>query len=85
MAKYSLEIKKSAAKELKIIPHKYRLLIIEKIQNLAKNPFPPQSQKLTDKDQYRLRIGKYRILYEVKKDKLVIVVIKIAHRKDAYK
>lgn len=85
MDKYSLLIKKSAAKELEEIPKKDRLLVIGKIQALAKDPRPPNSKKLSGDDKYRIRQGNYRILYEIDDDKIIVTVVKIGDRKDIYR
>lgn len=85
MGNYSLAFKKSVLKDMRSIPRKDQKILLKKIQLLASNPFPPQSQKLTAKEQYRLRWGHYRVLYTIKKKELIIVVVKIASRKDAYK
>ena len=84
MAKYSIQIKPSAQKELRSLEKKDRTILIEKIKKLTENPFPSQSQKLTSRNQYRLRSGKFRILYEIQKNILTITVVKVSHRKNAY-
>ena len=86
MASYRVEIKRSAAKELENIGGKKdRQRIAEKILELANEPRPVGVEKLTDKEQYRLRQGNYRILYEIHDDVLLVVVIRIADRKNAYR
>ncbi len=85
MAKYRIEVKVSAEKELRKIPKQYLTKIIEEIARLADNPFPYNSIKLSAQDKYRLRVGKYRILYSVQKRLLTVFVVKIAHRKSTYK
>ena len=85
MAKYKIEIKKSAAKELSNLPTKDLKIIIQKIQNLAEDPRPSGCKKLTADEKYRIRSGKYRILYIIKEDVLVIYIIKIGHRRDVYR
>ena len=84
MAKYKIEFKKSAVKELKPIPKKDLKIILSRIDDLADNPGPNGSVRLTSREQYRIRHGNYRILYSIEDDRLVIFVVKIAHRKDAY-
>ena len=84
MAKYRIEVKISAEKELRKIPKQYLTKIIEEIAGLADNPFPHNSIKLSAQEKYRLRIGKYRVLYSVQKKLLTVLVVKIAHRKSAY-
>jgi mRNA interferase RelE/StbE len=52
---------------------------------LAENPRPQGSQKLSGRDRYRIRQGVYRIVYSIEDDRLVVVVIKVGHRKDVYR
>ena len=85
MARYSIEIKKSAVKELSQIPKKDLVKIVKTINSLADNPRPRGSKKLSREEKYRIRYGKYRILYLIEDDVLVICVIKVAHRKDIYR
>ena len=86
MAKYNLRIKKSARKELESIATKTdRRRIIKRIQSLADNPRPPGALKLSGLERYRIRQGRYRILYTIEDTVLVIHVIKIGHRKDVYR
>ena len=85
MARYRIEVKKSAVKELSQIPKKDLVKIVKKINSLADNPRPKGSKKLSREEKYRMRYGKYGILYLIKDDLLVIYVIKVAHRKDIYR
>ena len=85
MARYRIEVKKSAVKELSQIPKKDLVKIVKKINSLADNPGPNGSKKLSREDKYRIRYGNYRILYLIKDDLLIICVIKVAHRKDIYR
>ncbi len=82
MAKYKIEFKKSTVKELYAIPKKDLKKIISKIEKLTDNPRPHGCIKLTDKEQYRIRQGNYRILYSIQDDRLIIYIVKISHRKD---
>lgn len=79
-----LELTRNAAKSLDKIPDKYAHLIIEHLQQLAKNPYPLGSRKLTGQDTYRLRVGVYRIIYW-RKNKDTLVVLRLKHRKDIYR
>ena len=85
MACYSVLIKPSAAKELEAIARKDRLWIITKIRSLADNPRSSGSEKLSGREQYRLRQGRYRIVYSVADPDHTVLVVKIAHRKDVYR
>lgn len=84
---YTVELTKQAAKSLRRLPADTRDSIIEKIEELAKDPFSPQLdvEKMQGRDGYRLRVGKWRIIYDLFKHQLQIVVIKIGDRKEVYK
>jgi len=84
MAKYKIEIKRSAVKEIKKLSSKDVGKILARISSLAENPRPKGCVKLSADEKYRIRVGVYRILYEIKDNLLVIIVVKVAHRKDVY-
>ncbi len=65
MASYKLLIKSSAAQELEALPRKDRSRIVAKIEGLAVNPRPAESEKLSGEEKYRLRQGDYRVLYSI--------------------
>ena len=86
VARYSLRIKKSARKELASIATKAdRRRIISRIESLATNPRPSGALKLSGRERYRIRQGRYRILYTIEDTVLIIHVIKIGDRKDVYR
>ncbi len=85
MASYSLQIKRSAVKEVEALPLKDRRRIVRKIQALARNPRPEGCEKLSGQDKYRLRQGDYRILYSVDDAAEAAVIVKIGHRRDVYR
>jgi mRNA interferase RelE/StbE len=86
VARYSLRIKKSARKELESIATRAdRQRIIKGIQSLADNPRPPGALKLSGRERYRIRQGRYRILYTIDDSVLVAHVIKIGDRKNVYR
>lgn len=85
MASYEIQLKRSAAKELEEVPHKDRVKIVAKIQALASNPRPIGSEKLTAGESYRIRHGNYRVLYEIDDTRIVITVIRVAHRREVYR
>ena len=85
MAKYKIEIKRSASKELNSLPNKEIKKIINSINQLIENPRPINSKKLSASERYRLRVGDYRILYEIEDLILIVYIIKIAHRRDVYR
>ncbi len=86
MARYRLFIKPSAVKEIEAIPTRQdRRRVVERIATLANDPRPPGCQKLSGTDKYRVRQGRYRILYAIRDDRLVVTVVRVAHRKAAYR
>jgi mRNA interferase RelE/StbE len=85
MEKYKIEVKKSAIKEIKNLPTSYLNKIVDKISKLAFNPRPEGCVKLSSEEKYRIRVGTYRVLYEVKNNLLIVVVVKVAHRKSVYR
>ena len=82
MASYSIEIKRSAARELAELPKQDRLRVIARIENLAHDPRPSGSEKLSGQERYRVRQGDYRILYEIHDHVLVVMVVRIGHRRE---
>jgi len=85
MAGYRIFFKVSVEKDLRKIPQEEIKKILQKIDLLAANPRPPGSEKLTGQERYRIRQGRYRILYSIEDNELTIWVVKISHRKDAYR
>lgn len=85
MERYRVEIKKSAGKELKKLPATDQERVVEEILKLSSDPRPPGSKKLSGEEKYRIRQGNYRILYEINDPIATLVVVRIAHRKEAYR
>ena len=86
MARYRLLIKPSAVKEIEAIPLKReRRRLVERIARLAENPRPVGVEKLSGQEKYRLRQGRYRILYAIEDQNLLVNVVKVGHRKDVYR
>jgi mRNA interferase RelE/StbE len=85
VANYRLLVKPSAVKEIEALTKQDRLRVVAKISSLARDPRPPGCEKLSGRDQYRLRQGDYRILYEIQDLELVVVVVKVGHRREVYR
>lgn len=85
MANYSLAFKKSVAKDLRNIPNKDVKRILKCIESLRENPRADGCIKLSGQERYRVRQSVYRIIYEIKDSELIVLVIKVAHRSNAYK
>ncbi len=85
MAKCSLDIKASAQKELDALDHAPFVRIDRKIMSLAGNPRPAGCKKLRGyKDQWRIRVGDYRVVYLLDDDKALVTIMRVAHRKEVY-
>ena len=84
-ATYSVLIKRSAEKEIARLPLVLRRRVIDRIAGLAEEPRPPGCAKLSGQDKYRLRQGAYRIVYTIDDDIVTVVVVRVAHRSDAYR
>lgn len=86
MEKYRVLIKPSAKKELLAVSNKKdRQRIVRRIEALAENPRPPGCEKLSGYDRYRLRQGRYRVVYEVRDNDVLVIVVKVGHRRDIYR
>ena len=87
MASYRVLIKPSAAQEIEAVdPKRDRQRIVAKVLALAEEPRPAGYEKLAgESDRYRIRVGRYRIVYSIADDELVVLVVRVAHRKDVYR
>jgi len=84
VANYKILIKPSAKNELEKLPKKDLQKIVVKIQDLSSEPRPIASEKLSGDDKYRIRQGNYRIVYLIEDEHLIVLVVKIGHRRDIY-
>lgn len=82
---YSIVVTDKAEKDLDDLPKDVALRIVSKLKQLAEDPLSIKSKKLTGSSFYRIRVGDYRVLYEIENEELIITVIKAGHRKDVYK
>lgn len=83
---YSVELTPRARRDLKALPTDVRLRLRPHIDALAENPRPHGVKKLAGEDGlYRIRVGMHRILYQVQDRILLVLVVKIAHRREAYR
>jgi mRNA interferase RelE/StbE len=85
MTNYKIVIKQSVAKDLRPIPNKDVKHILQRIEQLAQDPRPPGSEKLSGEEKYRVRQGNYRILYRIEDEILTVFIVKIGHRRDVYR
>ncbi|MEH6534617.1 MAG: type II toxin-antitoxin system RelE/ParE family toxin [Photobacterium frigidiphilum] len=85
MEKYRITFKKSVAKDFLSIPKQDVQRILKRIDSLAENPRAEGCTKLSGQENYRVRQGLYRIVYEIRDDVLVVNVVKVGHRSAVYK
>jgi len=83
---YRIEIKRSARKEMQTLPRREQRRIAAAIEALAEQPRPSGVRKIIGADDlYRLRVGDYRVVYQICDRKLIVIIIRVAHRKDIYR
>jgi mRNA interferase RelE/StbE len=87
VASYRVLIKPSAAKEIEAVGQKEdRQRIVTRIRSLARDPRPFGTEKLSGRgDLYRLRVGRYRVVYSVGDAELVVLIVRVGHRKNVYR
>lgn len=85
MGEYKVYFKKSVEKDLTAIPKKDLKNILQRIAMLAQDPRPAGHEKLTGQERYRIRQGRYRIVYSIQDEVLTVWIVKVGHRKDVYR
>ena len=81
--KYKIQIQRNAQKSLAKITEPFQSKIIDRIFNLQNDPYY-NSKKLVGRDAYRIRVGNYRVIYEINNTELIVLVVTIGHRRDIY-
>ena len=86
MASYQIEWKSSAYKELQKLPRPIIEKVVAAVADLSNEPYPQGVKKLVGSERsYRIRIGDYRVVYEVIENKLIVEIVRVRHRKDVYR
>ena len=86
MASYEIEIGRTAEKQLKNLSERDQLRVVRAGLALVEEPYPRGTRKLWGYDDvFRIRVGRFRVLYSVAENRLVILILKIGHRKDVYR
>ena len=85
MGKYKITFRKSVAQDLRRIPNKDLRRILATFDSLSSEPLPSGVERLSGQERYRVRQGNYRIIYEINDKEVVVVVVKVGHRKDVYR
>ena len=83
--KYTVLIERYAQKQIMKLDKKIIPVIKASIADLADNPRPYGYKKLKGEDAYRIRVGNYRVIYEIEDGKIIVTVVSVGHRKDIYK
>lgn len=83
---YLIEFSKKAEKQFLALPQSIQERLVPQIDALAENPRPPKVKKLVgEENQYRIRVGDYRIVYQIQDQLLLVLILKIGHRSDVYR
>ena len=84
--RYAIEFRPSSRKELTNLPQRDQVRVARTIDTLADNPRPQGTKKLEGANElYRLRVGDYRVIYQIQDAVLVVLVVRIGHRRDVYR
>jgi mRNA interferase RelE/StbE len=81
---YTIELSPAAERQLKALPTSLQKRLVQRLLTLETEPRPSGIKKL-DAEIYRLRVGDYRLIYQVQDQALLILVLKVGHRKDIYR
>ena len=82
---YKIEFSKSAHKELRKLPKAVSYRLTKAIYRLSDNPRRGQVRPMVGSKSWRLRVGSYRVIYDVYDDKVVVLILKVSHRRQAYR
>jgi len=82
---YNLRISRRAIKDIAGLPKEYARLVSQHIDGLQENPRPPGVKRLKETKDYSLRVGMYRILYDVDDESSTVTVYRVKHRREAYR
>jgi len=82
---HSTKYTQSAKKELNALSGDLQKRIVKAVKKLKDNPRPADCKKLKERDAYRVRVGDYRIIYEIYDNVFIVLVIKVAHRREVYR
>lgn len=86
MTHYRIEVSATAERQLRQLEKQYQVIILRAVQQLGETPFPRGCRKLSGyQDVFRIRVRNYRVIYSVDNENIVVVVLKVGHRKDVYR
>ncbi len=82
---YQVEFAPLARRQIRKLPRDIQGRILERVEGLATDPRPPGVKKLADdEDFYRIRVGDYRVVYQIHDRKLIVLIVKVGHRREVY-
>jgi mRNA interferase RelE/StbE len=83
---YTIQFKPLALRQLEKLPREAQKRLSAKIEALRDDPFPPRCKKMADLlDAWRIRVGDYRVVYQVHRGVLMVLVLTVGHRKEVYR
>jgi mRNA interferase RelE/StbE len=85
MAAYKIFFRRSVDKDFSAIPKQDLRKILRRIEMLSEDPRPSGCEKLTGQERFRVRQGRYRIVYSIQDKNLTVWIVKVGHRKDIYR
>jgi len=81
---YAVSIPKAVGKEINALAGSARENVLKAISHLESAPRPPGCVKLQGRDGWRIRVGDYRVIYDIQDEQLIVLLIRVAHRREAY-
>lgn len=85
MGSYRVLFRRSVAKDIRALPKRVVGRLVKTFARLSDNPRGPGCEKLSGQERYRVRQGDYRVIYEIRDEEIVVVVVKVGHRKEVYR
>lgn len=82
---YRVNLRRKAAKDLSDVPTEYARLVARHIDGLSENPRPPDAKKLRGVGGYSLRVGVYRVLFDIDDAARKVTIFRIKHQREAYR
>ena len=83
---YTVQLAPAAKRQLRKLDRSIQDRVVRRLEKLEKDPRPPGVEKMEgDESTYRIRMGEYRIVYEIRDKVLVVLVLKVGHRREVYR
>ena len=83
---YTVEFSRAGARDFRALAGDVKTRVASRIDGLARDPRPPGVKKMRGEDRtYRIRVGDHRIIYEIHDQVLIVLVVRVRHRRDAYR